>query len=319
MRKYLFITSLFVAVSLVSTFGQQSESAVQERERLAQKRLIDKKDDEMRRESSKQLLSLENWNEEMNYRKHLTPFRTLSKEELAKIKAALAANPEDLAKYKKFIQQPNTGLFRLMPNLGCSQKYVVRADEDCADSTFRGEYYSFRKNDYVNQEYFDLTFKNGEFISRSFLSQAILTTLGDVELENISLESNGLKFLTEFKPEIENDAVKKQFKEIAAGIKSGNYVYAKNVKATPDTTYAVRIVAYRPDDKIKRKPFSGLTAEGFRYFGLKYDKRIDLTLVFRIIRQDANGSLSILWKELSRKEAPAISFRKDELVTDNNK
>jgi hypothetical protein len=58
---------------------------------------------------------------------------TLSKEERARIKAALAPNEADAAKYKAFLKQKDTGLFRLFPDFDCQEKNLVRVSGNCAD------------------------------------------------------------------------------------------------------------------------------------------------------------------------------------------
>ena len=41
---------------------------------------------------------------------------------------------------------------------------------------------------------------------------------------------------------------------------------------------------------------------------MNYDKRNDVTVVFRVVEKDANGDLTILWKEISRKNSPEIKL-----------
>lgn len=52
------------------------------------------------------------------------------------------------------------------------------------------------------------------------------------------------------------------------------------------------------------------------FLQLVSDKRIDLLVAFRIIREDEDGSVSILWKEISRQNAPTIKFADNEEMTD---
>ncbi len=319
MKKLLFLLAIGIVAIFAPAFGQQTdtERARQERERYEQQRRIREQEEKMRREGKERQRSLEEWNREKIIQSRRPEYKPLSEEDLKKIKAALAPNSEDSAQYKDFLQQAKTGLFRLMPNRDCSQKYIVSANEDCQNSTFAGEFYSFRAKNY-NSDFFDLTFKDGELISKGFLAQGILVSLGDVPLENLLPTSNGVKFLFDFEPQTENKAVKKQFAEIAFGINFDGYKYTKSEKALLNTTYALRVVAYRPDNKV-RFGKNEMNAQDLKFFQSKGDKRTDLTLAFRIVRKDADGSLSILWKELNRQEAPKITFREDEPLTDINK
>ena len=108
-------------------------------------------------------------------RSHSGMQKPLSKEEKARINKILAPDAADAAKYKDFLRQKNTGLFRLFPDLGCdSEKNLVRVDGNCADAVSGGWHYSFRQKDYYSPEFFDVKFKDGNLISRGFLSQELL-------------------------------------------------------------------------------------------------------------------------------------------------
>ena len=311
MKKHLFLSSVFVVILSVLTFGQQTETQrnnQQRQEKLAQERQIEAQRGRIQSESNEKQRSFEKWNRETMVRDFFYRHsdKGLSKGEIAKIEADLKPNPEDTTKYKDFLRQQNTGLFRLLPNLGCHQKYTIRADEDCLSSAFGGDFYSFRLKVYSDENLYDITLKDGNLISRGYLSQAILTTLGDVPLDDVLRSSSGVKFLLDFKPEVDSSKVKRQFNEITAAVDSDGYHYAKSAKAILNTTYALRIIAYLPDDKVKAED----SVEYKKYSSVKFDERNDLTLAFRIVRKDENGSLTILWKELSRSKAPKINFAK---------
>jgi hypothetical protein len=136
---------------------------------------------------------------------------TLSKEERARIKAILAPNEADTAKYKDFLQQKDTGLFRLFPDFDCQEKNLVRVSGNCADIVPGSWSYSFRRKDYSYENFFDISLKDGNLISEGFLSQGILVRLGDVPLDAITPASDGLKFLSDFVPQVESQEAKKQF------------------------------------------------------------------------------------------------------------
>ena len=129
-----------------------------------------------------------------------------------------------------------------------------------------------------------------------------MVELGDVSLDDVSLESDGLDFLRNFVPETSSKEAQKQFSQMARGVRINNFLYRKALPANENSTYALRVIAYK----------GGIfqTFRGFRYNILEGDKRIDLTLAFRVIRKDADGSVTLLWKELERGEAPRINFPK---------
>jgi hypothetical protein len=99
--------------------------------------------------------------------------------------------------------------------------------------------------------------------------------------------------------------VQRQFLELARGLQNGQYTYRKAFPAVENTTFALRVVAYRGN--LYR------TFRGYRYNLLSGDKRMDLTVAFRIIGKDADGGITLLWKELDRKESPRIKFSKSKM------
>ena len=248
------------------------------------------------------------------------------REQKEKILALRAPYPEDLAKYKEFLKQPKTGLFRLFPDFGCESKNLVRVNNDCANAVSFSSAYSFRQKDYVGSigernyddaNFLDIRLKDGNLIADGFLSQEILVSLGDVPLEGVSPASRGIKFLADFKPETTIQAAKKQFKQIASVVETNGLRYGKTARADSNTTYAARIIAYRNGGK-KIDAFSPprLTEDERRFWNLQKDKRMDLTIAFRIVRKDADGNATILWKELARQDAPKLIFTKNEELTD---
>jgi hypothetical protein len=78
--------------------------------------------------------------------------------------------------------------------------------------------------------------------------------------------------------------------------------YKKTAPVVENATYALRVIAYKGN--ILR------TYRGFVFDMLAGDKRIDLTLAFRVVRKDDDGGVTIIWRELARRESPRIKFEK---------
>lgn len=245
------------------------------------------------------------------------PTKTLSDEERKKFKVVISPNPDDLEKHKDFLKQSKTGIFLLLPDFDCETKYLVRTDANCANFVPGTWAYSLRRKNYSNADFHDLRFKNDSLMSDGLLNQGILVSLGDVPLENISLNSDGVKYLVNFKPgEIHKEA-SRQFEQIVKGIKDSDYIYSKKTKVVVNNTYAIRLISYRFQDKwLSRFSNSNMTAKDLKFFQLEDDKRVDLTVAFRIIRKNDDGGITILWKEVDRKESPKIVFQKNEELTD---
>ena len=216
-------------------------------------------------------------------------------------KKLLEPKAEDLMRYAQFLAQPKTGMFRLLPDLGCEENsLVLKADEACLNAIPNSSLYSFREEEYASPILADIRLKNGFFVSDGVLSQGILTNLGDVALEKLSLGSEGLDFLRSYQPQELSREAHRQHLQMVSGVRTGKYEYRKIHSAIENSTYALRVIAYK--GSIYR------SFRGYRYDLLGGDKRIDLTIAFRVIRKESDNSLTLLWKELERRESPKLKY-----------
>jgi hypothetical protein len=311
----LFFTILAALFSLQESFAQSSQKD-------------DPKDDQVYRQQETALEKQEKALNELMTRYPMQPAgnggnRALTREELKKeekrIKGLIAPRSEDARKYQDFLRQPGTGLFRLFPDFDCEQGRLIRVGGDCENFIPGSSVYSFRQKDhqlFAALKFYDLKLSGAFLISREFLSQGILTEIGDIPLENVTPESDGVRFLIDLKPETQSTEAKKQFAQIARGLKSGSYSYSKSAVAQENMTYALRIVAYRlPAGFRYRKDLTDLRMRGLAQRWL-HDKREDLTVAFRIIRKEPGGDLTIIWRELKRQKAPEIEFSKNDIVSE---
>lgn len=240
-----------------------------------------------------------------------------SKEERARIASILAPDAADAERYKDFLRQKNTGLFRLFPDFDCERKNIIRVDGVCANLVPGSWNYSFRREDYSDDDFSDVKFKNGNLIGDGFLTQGIFVRLGDVPLQSVSAASGGIKFLLDFEPEVQSEKAKIQFARITKGVEAAGYKYANSVKVEENTTYALRTIAYRVQNKTIFRLSRQTNADDLKFFTLKGDRRVDLTVAFRVVRRDdAPGGITILWKELDRRNAREIVFAKNERPSD---
>jgi|SRR5215203_1219519 len=236
-----------------------------------------------------------------------------SREEIERIRKLMEPDAADSAKYADFLKHSKTGLFRLFTFFDCEDKNSIRVDGDCANYIPGSWAYSFRVKDYSNSTFFDLKFEDGNLVTGSMLSLGILASLGNVPVENVSLASDGMKYLAELKPAAEQKECEKQFAEFGNGVESGGYKYSVKIKAEENMTYALRVVAYRLPDSVNLRLISKDIPEPAHSspFPLNdFDSRRDVIIVFRIVRRDADNA-TILWKELRRADAPKIVFPKD--------
>lgn len=228
------------------------------------------------------------------------PLRTKPNREQRK---RMQPDPADLELYDAFLQTPRTGIVRLLPDLGCHENvFVLKADDTCRNSIPESSFYSFREREHTLEVLSDIRLKGGFLISDGILSQGMMVNLGDVELETVTLESDGLGFISGFTPDPSALRAKDQYAQISSGIRAGRHEYRKTLPAVPNSTYALRVVAYRGN--VIR------SFRGYRYDLLEGDKRIDVTVVFRVVRKDADGSITLVWKELERRDSPRMRFPK---------
>jgi hypothetical protein len=219
----------------------------------------------------------------------------------------LRPSPEDIAKYAEFLKKPRTGIFRLMNDVGCdSNVYVIKVDDNCKNAIPGSSFYSFREKEYTSAYLADIRFKDNLLITDGVLSQNILVRLGDIPLENLSMESQGMKYLVDFVPETLNTAATRQYIEIVRGVRTGKYEYRKVLPASENMTYGLRVIAYR-----------GSFYRSFRgwiFDLISGDDRFDLILGFRVVRKESDGSVTLLWKELERKKSPKLKYDKNKEI-----
>jgi hypothetical protein len=246
------------------------------------------------------------------------------KEELTKqaeeIRIMRQPHPEDVQNYSTFLQQKNTGLFRLFPDLGCESKYTVKIADNCSNLIYLSKSYSLIRRDYGDDHFYDLRLKNEELIFDGFLSQSIISAIGDIPLGDITLQTRGMRFLKDFNPETTSKKAKEQFVQISRKITSEGLVYGKVSKLYENVTYLTRIIAYQSSNKnlpASPEEYKRIKTEDEKLLTyLKLDNRRDKIIAFRIVRKDNDGSITILWKELADKKSPRLKFEKDEKITD---
>jgi hypothetical protein len=224
----------------------------------------------------------------------------------------VAVESEIIEKYKTFLSKNNTGIFRLMPDFGCNEnKNVVVIKEECQKYSMPGggSSFSFRRNTYRLRRLADLAFKDNIFFSGGKYTQGIIGVMGDVDLEKISINSVGIKQLSEFVPAAEYSAIEKQFKKIEQGLIVSGVLFSNKLKSKENITYVLRSIAYRG------KSYQAI-ADRLVYDEFEFDKRFDILVAFRVLKKEKDGGLIILWKELERKESPKIEFPKEETKKD---
>lgn len=213
---------------------------------------------------------------------------------------AVAVSAEDVSRFAAFLKQPRTGIFRFHDISKCeeSQK-VYNVEEPCpAHIPEKGSAYSFLEEDYEFKLLSDISLEKSIFRVRKLGTLSFLTDLGSVSIENLTLNADGIREMAEFVPSVDKKVVVAQYKIASKGFQVGKHIYKTSHPLKENSTYALRSIAYRmqsPNMSIKTK-------------------RLDIIVIFRVVRTHGDGSVSILWKELQRKDAPKLIGNK--LVAD---
>ena len=197
---------------------------------------------------------------------------------------ALAPAPEDLKANADFLRQSGTGIFRLMRVDKQTHRNVVNADSLKVKGDVLlvggGAQYSFTKKNHNADKWSDISWDEDWFQAGvGGKSVGILVQLGNVRLEDVNLNSKGVGYLAKMTPVITEAAAEQQFQQYEKGETEDGLKYALFTPWKLDTTYALRSINYG---------------------------RSDVLVAFRVIRQDSNGSLIILWKKLKSYNTPNL-------------
>jgi len=192
----------------------------------------------------------------------------------------LSPSEEDRAKYADFLGQSDTGLIRLLPR----EKYdadVKQSNKDKLTIRGGGAYYSFVR---LTHEYgygSDISLYDG-WLSTDFAgaNYGILTTLGNVPLENLTVETPAVQFLATHTPPSEEPKARIEQRRWGQGEMIEGTTYGERLRMGLDTTYLLRSVDYDTSDVL---------------------------VTFRVVRVDTDGSAIILWKLLKKYPAPKLA------------
>jgi hypothetical protein len=184
----------------------------------------------------------------------------------------LSPSAKDVSAHAGFLSQPDTGLMRLMPRETYDGKLLTRGG---------GAYYSFTRlsNEYAFDVHIGLeqgNLKTG-FYGANY---GFVTLLGDVQLESVTFDHPGVQFLNSFAPPSLEPQAREQQRRTGTGFEAGGFVYKSYLPALVDNTYATRIINYGESD---------------------------LLVAFRVVRQDSDGSLILLWKVLKKFATPELA------------
>ena len=210
-------------------------------------------------------------------------------------KKLIEPDATDIAKFQTLLNKSGYGIAKLL-NSKCPAEatnvYLVSADDGCANSLpGNGAHFSFRRREHIAPVYADIKIKDGKFIVGSFFTQGLIVSLGEIGVEEIGLNTAGVKYLAAFEPAKDRDGAQKQTAEITRGRTDDSYFYSGSAEIKENQAFVLRSVAYRTGSETG-------------------DKRRDVIIAFQVVRQDDEGNVTLIWKELQNKESPKLDQEK---------
>lgn len=228
-------------------------------------------------------------------------YRKASEEEIR----ILSVDESHLSKYAAFLTQSGTGIIKLSSEWSCiSDGDLVVATEECANFKMpgAGTAFSFRVDSYRLPRLADLVLFKGMFGADGVLQQFALVQLGSIDVEQVTLETEGMKYLADLEPIRDRDSFPSFDSTITRGIDSGGFTYRKGHPVVYGATYALRSIAFR--GKYPR------SIGGVEYDEMDYDRRRDIIVAFQVIGLDSAGNATIVWKRLRDLESPRLELKK---------
>lgn len=193
--------------------------------------------------------------------------------EQIKAREAVMLEPaaEDRAAYADFLRQPDTGLIRLLPREKTDGKLTLRGG---------GAYYSFTR---LTHEYgggSDISLQQG-YLSVGFAGAdyGMLVKLGDVPLEDVTLDNPIVSYLAQYKTPTGEPQAHAEYRRISEEEMKKDAVYKTRLVGVVGNTYVLRSINYGDSDVL---------------------------VAFKVVRQDDDDSLILVWKMFKKYPTPRL-------------
>ncbi|MBV9240681.1 MAG: hypothetical protein JO314_01630 [Acidobacteria bacterium] len=206
----------------------------------------------------------------------------------------LATSREDRERFANLLKLPGAGIIKLLKNSceNATSAYVTSADPACNEVVGGGGQISFRTRGYSIAPLADLKIREGYFIAGGQYTQGAMVDLGEMAVDKVTAAVPGVDLIAQYEPPTTLSQVRQETAALNEGRQWKGLVIGATAPISPGHTYALRSMAYKVD---------ALKAD---------DKRADILVVFNVIRLDDNGDVTLVWRELQRKDAPHIDLTK---------
>lgn len=178
---------------------------------------------------------------------------------------------EDRAAYADFLQQPNTGLIRLLPREKYDRTLSINGG---------GAFYSFVRLTHEFGYGSDIYLERGALsVAHGGASYGMMTKLGNVPLESVTTENPIVSSLAQHKPPTTEPEARIEQRRISEELHKKDAVYKSRLTAIAGNTYVLRSIDYDASDVL---------------------------VAFKIVRQDDDDSLILAWKMLKKYPTPRL-------------
>ena len=195
-------------------------------------------------------------------------------------KLFLGPSEEDRAAYAEFLRQPDTGLIRLLPREVYDSE-VYKKNNKTLTIRGGGAYYSFTRltHEYGNGS--DIQLESGDLsVGFAGANYGMLTTLGDVPLDEITIEHPSVRFMSAYSVPSEEPQARLEYRRFATGTAIDGVLYKTRQPVEVKSTYLLRSINY---------------------------STADVLVAFRVVRKDTDDSVIIAWKLLKKYPKPELA------------
>jgi hypothetical protein len=201
-------------------------------------------------------------------------------------KRRLYPTEAERASLAALLREDGTGLMRLLPYTGCTTdpRIVNVAQLQCLEQVppvaGGGSFYSFRNKKHNAAPLADIALRDNTFsVGFTRYTLGLLTNVGDVPLESVTLETDAVRPFLKFVPAQTQQDTERDFMRSRAWQKAPGYAYGPTAPVRENATYVLRSIAFDPN---RTKP-------------------TDVLVAFRVTRKDRDGAVTIAWKLQNRR------------------
>lgn len=186
---------------------------------------------------------------------------------------ALAPAAADRKAFSTFLKQPNTGLMRLVP-ISASSTTILSSG---VKSRVLGFYFSFVNVSHFNYQRADVTLTNDKLLVGNLDNSGLITRVGDVPLESITLDHPRAVYMSSYQPTFNQPDKRRRLKEAVDGFDVEGAHYSRMSPAEINQTYLLRSIIVDKSDAL---------------------------IALRVVRKESNGDVTIAWKLLKKFPKP---------------